>query len=82
LISKDYIEFNGTKLTHSVTKLDKIKTPIAVVFNRNLYNICEGEDVNKNTFYVTKFLISFNSPLMYSKKYKSSLKSLLLSKTE
>ena len=55
LLAKEYLEFNNTKLSHPVSKIDKNKAPVAVVFNRNLYSICESEDLNKNTFYVRLF---------------------------
>lgn len=51
LLSKDYLEFNGTKLTHPITKIDKNKAVVAVGFNRNLYGICETDDFTKNTLY-------------------------------
>ena len=57
LSAKEYIEFNGTKLSHPVTKLDKTRVNIAVAFNRNLFAICETDDMNKNTLYVRFTLI-------------------------
>ena len=64
LQAKDYIEFNGTKLPHAVTKVDKTRTATAVAFNRALFAICETDDLNKNTLYLSiqelfeKFVVS------------------------
>lgn len=53
LLARDYLEFNGTKLTHPVSKLDKQKAPIAVSFNKKLYEICETDEINKHYLYVS-----------------------------
>lgn len=52
LVNREYLEFNNTKLHHPVTALDKTKSPHAVTFNKNLYNICEGDDTTKTSLYV------------------------------
>lgn len=52
LAAKDYVEFNGTKLSHPVTKIEKTRTQTAVLFNRALYTLCESEDLSKQQFYV------------------------------
>ena len=41
---KDQIEFNGAKINRPVTsKVDKLKTNVAVLFNKSLFNLCESD---------------------------------------
>jgi hypothetical protein len=38
------LEFNGTKINRPVTtKVDKTKANVAVLFNKSLFNLCEGD---------------------------------------
>lgn len=38
-------------MTHPITKIDKNKAAAAVGFNRCLFAICEGDELNKSTLY-------------------------------
>ncbi len=41
---KEQIEFNGAKVPRPVTnRVDKLKTNVAVLFNKALFNLCESD---------------------------------------
>ena len=44
LQAKDQIEFNGAKINRPVTnKVEKLKTNVAITFNKALFNLCESD---------------------------------------
>ena len=41
---KEQIEFNGTKISRPVTnKIEKVKANVPVIFNKNLFTLCESD---------------------------------------
>ena len=63
---KDQIEFNGAKINRPVTsKVDKLKTNVAVLFNKALFSLCEsdynlGDSSSRASFSVILLLIIFS----------------------
>ena len=58
---KEQIEFNGTKISRPVTnKIEKVKANVPVIFNKNLFTLCESDYNMSDSNGRVNFAVSLN----------------------
>jgi hypothetical protein len=58
---KEQIEFNGTKIARPVTnKIEKVKANVPVIFNKNLFTLCESDYNLSDSNGRANFAVSFS----------------------